>query len=213
MPRKADARTSTAAAAPATSTEAPPAHRLNADAEVRSLADVAVALCEMAWLTDRTAAVQAELDAQVRQLKSDAEGRLGGEIDGHRFTFAERLTALRDAVLEYAEEHPDEICDGDKKTRQFTHGKVQLREQPASLDLRAGFGWDNVLEAAAADKRYRQDFVRIVEQLNKAALIKAARDGELETADLQALHVKLVKPYDQASVKLERYACIPPAVV
>lgn len=192
--------------------DAPLPERLPFDVQVTSLRDVAVALCELAYLTDRAAAVQADLDDKIRKLKSEAERELVDVVENQPVTFAERTKALRDAVVAFAEANPDEICLAGKKTRQFTHGKIQLRELPETVEPRAGFEWVHVLEAAADDDRYHRLFVKVREELDKQALIKAAREGHLETADLKELHVKIVPPRDQASVKLERYACIPPSV-
>lgn len=201
------------AAAPAAIVEAdaPPKKRLGPEPQIVGIADVALALAELAWIDSRRSTVLAALEGQIALLKAEAEGKQTLKVGRSNVPFAQRTAELQAAIVAFVEANPDEICRDGKKTRKFTHGEVALRMTKLGIELAEGQTWDDVI--AAVKEHGMPRFVRVKEDLNKQRIVEELGDEKLTDDDLEAIGLSAKRPQNEAHIKLARYTCETPAAL
>lgn len=109
------------------------------------------------------------------------KAKMEAAITRIRETHADELTSLEaikskqvDMLETYAKENGQLFAD--KKSYEMTHGVIGFRTGTPKLGLLKKFKWADVLEAA---KKKLPDYVRTVEELNKAGLIAAREQPEV----------------------------------
>lgn len=117
--------------------------------------------------------------------------------------FAAQAKALRAAIEHFAFTHRDGF--GDSKTRAVPDGTVQLKlGNPALHLLGRKWSWDSVLEAIKRGVKHGRALVmgwlRIKEEIEKTAILAAARDGTASPADLAEFGMRV----DQAETLIIR---------
>ncbi len=191
--------------------DAPPKKRLGPEPEIVGIADISLALAELAWIDSRKATVQAALDAQIALLKGQAEAKLQIAIGRARVPFAQRIAELQAAIVAFVEAHPEEICRDGKKTRKFTHGEVAMKLSQLGVELIEGYTWDDVVKAVEEQGMPR--FIRIKKELDKRRLITELTDEKLAVDDLEPLGLAAKEPAETVHIKLARYTCETPAAL
>lgn len=81
--------------------------------------------------------------------------------------YKEQMEAAAEVLRTYAEENPQLFAD--KKTRPLGLGQIGYRQGPEKLILLEGWSWEKVTEWVD------DDFKRVKEEIDKAALLKAAK--------------------------------------
>lgn len=176
-----------------TPADAKPSKCLAKNPTVKSIADIDVALCELAWLRSRKATVEEATEQSIRLLKEKAEKEL--IVDGVKIV--DRQSALESAITAFAMANRDQFVTADSKTRKFMHGLVAFKDRPARVSFLEGQDKKSVL-ARLADglaakveawlKRLKlRPFVKLSIDLDIAAIGKEAKDQKLSTEDLAAV--------------------------
>lgn len=195
--------------------DAPPVKRLklNEDAEAvaQSVEDLAVALCELAWLDSRIATEEAKLEQEIRVVKQAAENRQQIRVGRKTVSYQDRREQLVAAVTRYCEAHPDEIKQGNSKTRKFTHGEIALRQTPLSVAPAEGKTWNSVVDAVR--RKGLRRFLQIKHSIIKTRIVSEVRDDKLTEGDLFDLNLVAQQPRDEVKVKPSRYTLDPPSAL
>ncbi len=103
--------------------------------------------------------LKTEMDGRMMEIRAEYEGRLT-EIESQT---KEKLARAQD----WAEAHPNEF--GKRKSIEMFHGTVGWRTGTSKLKMLSGWTWAKVLEVLKFDGR--QAYIRIVEEVNKNAII------------------------------------------
>jgi phage host-nuclease inhibitor protein Gam len=137
-----------------------------------------------------------DLEAILRQLclasvhLDEVEARMNEEIARVRTRFEADLNVYGSTYREHeamaaawAEAHPDEFAS--KKSLAFVHATIGFRLGNPTLKPIAGMTWDKVLDLV---RRHAPQYVRVKEELDRAALISAA--GELGAENLKTIGLR-----------------------
>lgn len=125
--------------------------------------------------------------------------RLMVDVAGQSVPIADYRKAVLKAIEKCADEHRDELLEGDAKSAQLNNGTLGWRKSPPSLaPVKGGKASGNadllqeilewINEKLARFKLFAAGvlpFLRVKVEFDKVALLKAIQAGEIETAELR----------------------------
>lgn len=154
---------------------------------------------QIAALTLERDNLKLEMEEKILDVRAGFDARiLGNEL------ILKSLTARAKA---WAEAHPEEFGGG--KSIKMVHGVVEWRTSPHTVKPLSKWNFDKVLEAIRSVPRLAKRYIRVIEEINKEALIE---DREKLTAeDLQMMGIKIVQE-EKFSVKPREETLTPPQV-
>ena len=139
--------------------------------------------------------LEAERDQDIQALRDRYEkddpaqpGKISIEL------CAARAKAFRAGIEEFAFAHRADF--GDSKTRELPDGSIQLHlGGPAVRLLSRKWNWDSVLEAikraATRGRKAVAGWVRLKEEIEKPAVLAAARDGQIDASELAEFGMRI----------------------
>lgn len=146
----------------------------------QTLADVEALLAQVAASDAATRKVTAQMDAEITRIRE----KYAAVLDHER--------ALREAAEEqiasWAELHKADF--GDRRSMALTHGTIGWRLGNPTVKLRARVKADQALEQV---KARMPEFVRTVEELDKASLLNAVAGKALTDSDLEACGLRIAQ--------------------
>ncbi len=154
----------------------------------QSLADVEELLAQVAASDAATRKVTAQMDAEITRIREKYAAILDREK-----TLRE---AAEEQIASWAELNKADF--GDRRSMVLTHGTIGWRLGNPAVKLRARVKADQALEQV---KRRLPEYVRRVEELDKAALLSAYTGKAISAEDLEACGLKITQT--------ERFYCEP----
>lgn len=146
----------------------------------QTLADVEALLAQVAASDAATRKVTAQMDAEITRIRE----KYAAVLDHER--------ALREAAEEqiasWAELHKADF--GDRRSMALTHGTIGWRLGNPSVKLRARVKADQALEQV---KVRMPEYVRVAEELDKAAILSAYTGNALTDAALEACGLRIAQ--------------------
>lgn len=202
----------------------PPATRLGATPEIESLDDVDAALVELAWINARESTLQADCEARVAQIQTDAQDRMYLEVEGHVLSFADRRAHLDQAVRVFCETNKTEILsDSGKKSRDLTHGTIGWRQTQLKIAPAPGTDTKRVLSLIDKAVELTKSIVSLLGRLKLFGLplgslielkpslsLTKAKDAykqqKLTAANLKKLGLVAIEPHDEFYLEVAKLA-------
>ena len=199
-----------------------PKVRLGTEPVVDSPAALETALEELSWLESVESTKQAALKQKVDLLKREVAAQLVVKCGRKEITFADRRKALSEAVEAFCLKEWQSLLEDGKKSREFTHGTIQFRAQPARVAIVEGKTEESVFEAvekktgwwAAVLKVLAKvvfgavridQVIRVDRAINYSALNAAMKTGSVTAQDLKPLGLEIVQAPEKFSLKLNEY--------
>lgn len=194
-----------------------------ANPKVNSDQELNEALHEIGYLTAVEAEHKAELKRRVEELTDEYQNRLSVGIGSEKKTvpIAEHVNKLNQAIEKYCSKNRGKLLEGDKKSREFSHGTVGWREGKDRIDFCEGYSSSKVEKlvdttvAGGVLKKIR----KLLESLHfvgtravslvcepklafsKTNTLKAYKDGKLKDEHLDAIGVCFVAGDEQFYIK------------
>jgi phage host-nuclease inhibitor protein Gam len=141
------------------------------------LADAAIGhIREHTALADK---LEAEKELFIKRIKDEYDPK----IKDRRASAATCAKALK----EFAEAHRAEF--GATKSRQLSNGVIGFRQGTGTLETLKKMTWAKVLLTIRASRAWAAKYLRVKEEVNKAAILDAIRAGALKPADAQKMGV------------------------
>lgn len=143
----------------------------------QSLADVEGLMAQVAAADAATRKITAQMDAEITRVRE----RYATALDIEKAV----REAAEEQIASWAELHKADF--GDRRSMALTHGTIGWRLGNPAVKLRARVKAEQALEQV---RQRLPEFVRTVEELDKAALLnayagKAITDGDLEACGLK----------------------------
>ena len=143
----------------------------------QSLADVEGLMAQVAAADAATRNITAQMDAEITRVRE----RYATALDIEKAT----REAAEEQIASWAELHKADF--GDRRSMALTHGTIGWRLGNPAVKLRARVKAEQALEQV---RQRLPEFVRTVDELDKAALLnayagKAITDGDLEACGLK----------------------------
>jgi phage host-nuclease inhibitor protein Gam len=162
----------------------------------RTRAEAEAVVREIAEAKTEQAALKAEMDARITEIRADYERRLA-RLD-------EKIGPLVEAIHAWAEANRSEF--GQRKTLEMLHGFIGWRTTPPAVKPLRGLTWAAFLERIK--ELGRMDFIRVREDVNKEAILAARETEDVERLGVQIVQVdeffvepKISKPESPAESK------------
>ena len=149
---------------------------------VKTRAEMETLLREIAGLKLNEKLLTASLDAELRSVRDEYQGRLD--------TLAEVLTLKTDAARRWAETHP--AAFGQRKSLELLHGVIGFRTGAPKLKTVLKFKWDGVLDALR-HAAWGAAYIRVKEEINKEQIIADVNARILSEADLRKAGAQVVQ--------------------
>lgn len=128
-------------------------------------------------------AIADKLEAEKELLIKEVKDKYDGRIKERRASAATCAKAL----AEFAEVHRTEF--GAIKSRQLSNGVIGFRQGTGTLETLKKMTWAKVLLTIKASRAWAAKYLRVKEEVNRAAILDALRGGTLKPADAQKMGV------------------------
>jgi len=114
--------------------------------KINSDADLNRALGEIGYLEAVEAERQAELKAEIARISEEAQAKcvVAMPRGKKQLPISEYLQTLRETAAEYCESKRGQLLEGDKKSREFTHGVIGWKDEKAKIDFCDGYSTSKV---------------------------------------------------------------------
>lgn len=202
---------------------------LGAKLQLKTIDQVDAALAELQWLRQRSAAISSEIKEEQAAIVKSHEKQLRITVDGQAVTLNERATALEACVVEWANKNLKAHLEGDSKTLRLDHGAISAKTQQMAIEVsedtdeaavlqeldgatgyctwltaflcRAMAGMTSLLKGDS-NKITHGDFLTVKVELSRAKILQAVKDGRVGDDHLQALGLRIRKPFDKIEIKV-----------
>jgi len=126
-------------------------------------------------------------EATYNEEEQERRAKLTASLQPKRSRKQELEVGLERFVMANREEFKD------KRSKRLKHGEVNFRIHPPSVRKDRRMTWAVVLDLIRASKKWAKSFLKIKEDADKDAIIKAHRNGEIDDTELQSLGLAVIQ--------------------
>jgi phage host-nuclease inhibitor protein Gam len=116
---------------------------------------------------------------------NEREQALRAEMTAKYAPMKEKIQEYELGLEDFCIEHRDDF--GDKKSKELSHGTVNFRTHPPSVQKIKGVTWDAVINLIKRSKKWVSSFVRIKEDVDKDAVLAATANKTINASELYGL--------------------------
>lgn len=116
---------------------------------------------------------------------NEREQALRAEMTAKHAPLRDEIQAYELGLEDFCNEHRSDF--GDRKSKELSHGIVNFRLHPPSVQKIKGVTWDAAINLIKASRKWLERFVRIKEDVDKDAVLAAHANSEITPAELYQL--------------------------
>jgi Bacteriophage Mu Gam like protein len=201
---------------------------LGLEISVKSLDDVDPVLHELSWLHSEQDRLDALAKQKIDSIKKEFQEKAVvnipagafGELSESTMTIADRIESLEKPLATWVAKNLRKHLDGRKKSIDFPHGTIGLRQQPLVVEIPEGTSEAVILDTIDAEaegiigairgwaiKRLKNlsclvgDVLKIETKINLKGIKDAFEDKRLTKEQIEALGLTIREASDDATIK------------